>query len=534
MALRKRTNAYWDKRALERLDLSEKTSEAYRKRIASVYDKAQKATLADLKKIYATYWTKEGGFDKQKLSLITASGNMKKFVEDLKKAGLYDQIPKNYLGRISRLEYLNAQMWYQAHMAGQAQDKLLTVSNRKVYNDSYYHSAFDASKGLGVTPAFATLDRKTVDRILETKFSGKNYSKRIWTNSDVLANQLQDKLAVAIANGQSIYKTARDIRERFNVSRYNAERLIRTETNYFHNSGEIDSYKSMGFKHFQFLATLDNRTSEMCAEMDGKVFDVDKGAVGYNIPPLHVNCRSTIVPYFKDFEPEETRIYRNPNTGRNEYADKMDYKKWKTRYVESDLYSSGLRYNKYIPEQGDQALISKSIKQAERILEDYPKLKAKLNKERGLEIQVADLSSRGAKGATILKKDKVLLDSRTYSDKKRYRDILAKEIEANAKMRVPKKYYDLYTITHEMGHVIEEQVMRINKSATYRSIRNDIIKMAEDISGQNKSNLLPHMSIYGKTKPQEFFAEAFTSYRLGGNNIWAKAMSKYMKKWKKK
>ena len=148
MALRKRTNAYWKKRANERLVESEQTSEIYRRKIRKVYASSQRKTLEQLKKIYADYWTKEGGFDNQKLRLLTSSGDMKKFVKELKRLGLYNKIPKNYLGRTTRLEHLNAQMWLEAHKAGLEQDQYVTTASRKVYRDSYYRAAYDVSRGI--------------------------------------------------------------------------------------------------------------------------------------------------------------------------------------------------------------------------------------------------------------------------------------------------------------------------------------------------------------------------------------------------
>ena len=43
----------------------------------------------------------------------------------------------------------------------------------------------------------------------------------------------------------------------------------------------------------RFVATLDLRTSELCASLDGKVYGVDEP---HPMPPLHPNCRSTIQP----------------------------------------------------------------------------------------------------------------------------------------------------------------------------------------------------------------------------------------------
>ena len=65
-------------------------------------------------------------------------------------------------------------------------------------------------------------------------------------------------------------------------------------------------------------ATLDNRTSDACQELDGKVIAVSKAVVGLNYPPLHPYCRSTTIPYFEDLEgsriarAEDGIIYRVP------------------------------------------------------------------------------------------------------------------------------------------------------------------------------------------------------------------------------
>ena len=60
-----------------------------------------------------------------------------------------------------------------------------------------------------------------------------------------------------------------------------------------------------GTEH-QFIATLDSRTSAVCAGLDGKVFDIKDAKTGVNYPPLHPWCRSCTVEYdpdeWKDWE----------------------------------------------------------------------------------------------------------------------------------------------------------------------------------------------------------------------------------------
>jgi len=59
------------------------------------------------------------------------------------------------------------------------------------------------------------------------------------------------------------------------------------------------------------LATLDERTCDVCGPMDGQIFDLKEFEMGLNAPPLHPNCRCTTVSYFNDeFTQGEERAAR--------------------------------------------------------------------------------------------------------------------------------------------------------------------------------------------------------------------------------
>ena len=69
---------------------------------------------------------------------------------------------------------------------------------------------------------------------------------------------------------------------------YQAERLVRTETNYAMNQGHLEGYKaSEVVGEYEILAFLDSRTSKICNEMDGKRFKLTEAQVGVNYPPFH-------------------------------------------------------------------------------------------------------------------------------------------------------------------------------------------------------------------------------------------------------
>ena len=62
---------------------------------------------------------------------------------------------------------------------------------------------------------------------------------------------------------------------------------------------------------YQYIATLDDRTTQVCSRHDQRVFSLD--ASYQPMPPLHWNCRSTTVPVvrmFSEWDPDNSRFKR--------------------------------------------------------------------------------------------------------------------------------------------------------------------------------------------------------------------------------
>jgi SPP1 gp7 family putative phage head morphogenesis protein len=183
--------------------------------------------------------------------------------------------------------------------------------------------------GTGLDFAFSNIDDNMVTALLNERWSGKNYSQRIWGNTDILAESLSEVIGGAMLSGQSIQKTARQIRERFDVGKYYAERLVRTETNHFNNEADAMAYEEMDVEKYVFLATLDTRTSTICQNLDNDVFELKERQVGVNYPPMHPNCRSKTRAYMgEEIEKTLKRRARNPITNETEIIGNMSYKEW--------------------------------------------------------------------------------------------------------------------------------------------------------------------------------------------------------------
>lgn len=82
--------------------------------------------------------------------------------------------------------------------------------------------------------------------------------------------------------------------------------VVRTKTTEIYNDArksfwDSDPIAKQVIEAYQFSAILDDRTTDVCRELDGQIFD--KGDFLDRItPPLHFNCRSLLVPVTR-FEP---------------------------------------------------------------------------------------------------------------------------------------------------------------------------------------------------------------------------------------
>ncbi|MHA1876734.1 MAG: phage portal protein family protein [Promethearchaeota archaeon] len=71
--------------------------------------------------------------------------------------------------------------------------------------------------------------------------------------------------------------------------------IARTETVRMANLGLRETYIKNNIKRYRYLAAVDERTSDICLQLNGQVFPMDQATPGVNMPPMHPMCRSTIV-----------------------------------------------------------------------------------------------------------------------------------------------------------------------------------------------------------------------------------------------
>lgn len=538
MAVKQRSNKYWARRAEEGLNKALKTSASYERLINKVYTDASIKLTQELQRLYRNAYKRNDGFDMVKLNALEPSGNVERFKAAMQRQGLYRELPANYRGRLTRLEMLDAQIWAEVKKAGQKETAYNTAAYRKIVNNGYKNAQSVIAKGTNTSFTFNKLNTNAVNTILNNQFDGANYSERIWGQTDVLANELQQKLATAVATGQNYERTAREFRERFNVKQSYAERLIRTESCYFETEAKIQAYKDMGIEEVVFVATLDSRTSEICQHADGERIKISELVVGENAPPLHPNCRSTLRAYVgEDFEPE-ARIERI--RGKNSYTDNQNYEEWKTNRVKSlvsavggvlnprtmQVVANGINYDADSMFDLDPVLLGGMQNSAESIVDTYG-LEGWLKQNGNLSFYSKPMYG-GVIASTNRRRPHIGVNSSYYTNSKKLERAVRNGVKKHHFM--PAKRYRDYTINHELGHLVENYVLKNhNTDANAAVIIKELSDMVVKETGLTTSKAWhKYMSGYGKTKAREAFAESFANMRGGAINPYGRALKKWL------
>lgn len=154
------------------------------------------------------------------------------------------------------------------------------------------HATNLGSKTVNNVLETGVLNKGAINQLIKSPWAGSNYSDRIWKNKAQLIASMKSELTNGIVQGKSIYEVANMMDDRLQVGRSQTQRLVRTEYMHALNMGQIESYKAKGYKKLRWVATMDNKTSEICRSRNGKEYDID------NLPdiPAHPNCRCTYVP----------------------------------------------------------------------------------------------------------------------------------------------------------------------------------------------------------------------------------------------
>ncbi len=218
------------------------------------------------------------------------------------KNGMLSMAELNKFNRISKVE---EQLNEELKQLAKSEAKKMVGILGSIYTLSYYKTAYTIEKNMSISIDFNLLKKEFVDEVLNYNWSGIMFSERVWDNVNGLAKSLKGELYRGIREGESIDKIARRINKQFDSKAYQSQRLIRTEASRVINEAQNKLYKKTDvISKVQYVATLDNRTSDVCSKLDGRIWNKDDD---YPVPPLHPNCRSTIIGVIDGYSPTKRK-----------------------------------------------------------------------------------------------------------------------------------------------------------------------------------------------------------------------------------
>lgn len=346
-----RSADYWQKR-FEQIEQSQHNQgvQCYAD-IEKQYRQAQKTLEGQISAWYQRFADNNGVTLTEAKRMLTAKelAELKWDVQDYIKYGEENAINGTWVKQlenasarfhISRLEALKLQTQQSIEVLFGNQLDSIDSTMRNVYKSGYYRTAYEIQKGVGVGWDFATLDDKTISKVITKPWAvdGKNFSERIWGNRQKLVNELNTTLTQNIILGKDPQKAIDAIAKKMNTSKINAGRLVMTEEAFFSSAAQKDCFAELDVEMYEIVATLDSHTSDVCRGMDGKHFKMSEWQIGATAPPFHVNCRSTTVPYFDDeFDAVGERAARDEETGKTYFVPgNMTYKEWDKAFVQGD------------------------------------------------------------------------------------------------------------------------------------------------------------------------------------------------------
>lgn len=341
--------SYWKKR-FEALEAASNKYgiETYRK-IEPAFDSAFRQIESEITLWYERL-AKNNGVTMQEARQWLNANELKEFqwdVQEYIKYGRENAINQQWIKElenasakyhISRLEALKVRTQQAVEVAFGNELDEVDAMVKKIFTNDYYHSIYEMQKGFNIGWEIGQIDERKLEKIVSSPWAtdGKHFSERIWNSRTQLVSELHNQLTRTCILGKPPDDAIKAISKKFNTSKNQAGRLVMTEQAYFHSVAQQEAFKELDVEEFEVVATLDNLTSEICQEMDGKHFPMKDYEPGVTAPPFHPWCRSVTVPYFDDDFDVGERAARDEDGETYYVPADMTYPEWKQSFVDGE------------------------------------------------------------------------------------------------------------------------------------------------------------------------------------------------------
>ena len=286
-----KSSNYWRKREREWKKADLKDEAEYIQEIQDIYSTMLTQINKEIESFFVRYSNKEGmsmAEAKRKASDIDIKEyekKAKKYVKekDFSKEANEQMRLYNLAMKVNRLELLKANIGLEL-TAGS--DELVSFTKEKLEGAALEQ----IQRNAGILGDTIIDSAKTAKTIANSSFKNATFSERIWSQQDLLKNDLYGILSTALIQGRNPREFIPKVRKSFDVTRYQAERLLRTELTRVRIQAQAESYEANGIDEYEYVACGLKDVCPLCKELDKQIFKLKDMEIGENAPPMHPNC----------------------------------------------------------------------------------------------------------------------------------------------------------------------------------------------------------------------------------------------------
>ena len=326
------SRTYWRKREERWIKEQIRNDIELKKKITELMNDSFDEVQQDIDSFYAKYATAEG------ISIVEARKRVanhdaqkfakkaKKYVEDK------DFSPRanaelrlyNLTMKVNRLELLKAKINLVVTGSADEVDKM-------VADDTYNRVVAELERNAGILGDSTRFDvEQRAWQIITGSYKLKDietmttFSDNIWKYKDELVEDIEKLLISNFTKGDNPRVMARQLKDKFNVFGYQAERLARTESSRIQAEVQKQSYTDNGIDEYEWIA--EPSACKACLALDGQIFRVEDAKIGINMQPIHPNDRCSTSPHTDPVKMYNDWLKRGIIT-QEEYSTQMAFRK---------------------------------------------------------------------------------------------------------------------------------------------------------------------------------------------------------------
>lgn len=155
-----------------------------------------------------------------------------------------------------------------------------------IYKGGYYRTAYAIEKEVQAKLSYLPLDVARIKAAIMNPISGLTLTQTLEKNRDAIISKVNQEITRGLIKGQSYAKMANAIKSTLGDDAVKALRVAQTEAHRVHNQARLESVEhadDIGVEMVKvWVATVDSRTRDAHADLDGEEVGVDEDFVSSN------------------------------------------------------------------------------------------------------------------------------------------------------------------------------------------------------------------------------------------------------------